>query len=363
MGTDYTKYYTPAKISTTLISLLKLKNNSKIADICCGSGNLLSAAYDVDSSLECVGVDVNPVQTGKHSTILDDGRAYAVKYKEVYDFAVANPPFGKSGSDSYSEMLFTDIYSDITSSRMEVEMLIANLMILKKEGTLLIILPATFVDGYKLGNTRRIIAKNHTIHTIIDLPTNAFSPKRIRCSALIIEKKENSSNTSTQHYIIKENMQLYKLQDISFDAIKSSSWVGNFPMRCSSFHIKQGGVSSNCFADAAETEILHTSGKSSDWKPILKRSIIPTNRKCVIAEKGDIIISRIGASAGQKCVYSGEPKYISDCLFVIKSPPSEVRKRIYALDLTMLVKGLSTPFISAYSIYRKYNEDYPSHVQ
>ena len=70
----------------------------------------------------------------------------------------------------------------------------------------------------------------------------------------------------------------------------------------------------------------------------------------IMAESGDILISRVGASAGQKCIYQGATKYISDCLIIIKSPTSELVKMIMDLDFNSLVSGLTTPHITIKNI-------------
>jgi type I restriction enzyme M protein len=358
MGIDYTKYYTPVALSTELIKLLDLKNNSTIVDICCGTGNLLNAALKKNNSVYCVGVDVNEVQLDKHIAIHQDGRKYAIEHKGKYDFSIANPPFGKAKTESYSASLYTGIYSGISSGRVEIEMLIANLMVLKDNGTMLIILPSTVVNGHNSINIRKVIARNHTIHVIVDLPKNAFSPERVKCSALIIGKTSNSKKSSTQYYRIEENLQMIKKHEISAQSILSGSWMGDYQIHNSSFTIKQGGISSNYFCSEGEIELLHTGKKSNAWQPTRKQSKLPDERSCIKADNGDIIISRIGASAGQKCVYKGDPIYISDCLMIIKAPTAEILERITALDLTLLAKGLSTPYIAAYDVYRMYNAAY-----
>ena len=82
------------------------------------------------------------------------------------------------------------------------------------------------------------------------------------------------------------------------------------------------------------------------------------NSNSIIAEKGDIIISRVGSSAGCVCVYDGEPKYITDCLLIIKSPTKKLVKQITQLDLKSIVYGVSTPHLTSTNLYNLYNDVY-----
>jgi len=53
-----------------------------------------------------------------------------------------------------------------------------------------------------------------------------------------------------------------------------------------------------------------------------------SNENLVYAESGDIIVSRIGKSAGQWYIYLGEKILISDCLYRIKDPTGKIPSRL-----------------------------------
>lgn len=361
MKTDFAKYYTPEAISSALVKLLDFKDNCKVVDICCGSGNLLCAAQKINKTIICHGVDVNKKAGSMNEGLLTcDGRDYAIKHVGEYDFALANPPFGYSGLNQFTKQLFCNEYANIQSRRLEVEMLIANLMVLKDTGILLIIIPTTIVDGVSMTSVRKIIAKNHSIHAIVDLPINAFAPEKIKCSALIIIKTPNACAT-TEFYTMDESFNIHKKREIDVLNVLDGNWIGElFSNENNSVTINQGTISSQLFCQNG-VEVLHTSKKSSDWKPSVRFANIPHKKKCVIATQGDIIISRIGASAGQKCIYQGPPRRISDCLLIIKSPSPELAKEIISMDFLPLVSGLSTPHITAYSIFNLLKQGNSTH--
>ncbi len=354
MANKYSKYYTPLPVARQLMGLVQFKDHCNVVDICCGSCNLLSAAREQNKKLDYLGVDIDPVETPDFRIIKDDGRVFARKHPKQFDYALANPPFGNSGKDSLAESLFVGDYVGINSSRLEIEMLVANLLLLKKDGVLLIILPSTTVDGTSTINIRRTIAAKHHIHSIINMPLNAFCPHRIKCSAIIIEKRKNNGGVATQTYSMNSDYLLTKTGAINHKDIAAGNWTKTTAKTKPPFSIHQGKIPSQMFSETGE-EVLHSGKFATNWMPSVRFAQIPEQTTTMIyAEPGDILISRIGASAGQKMLYSGPVKLISDCLLIVKKPTTEEARNILQMDMGKLVKGLSTPHITATNIYEQY---------
>ena len=354
MANKYSKYYTPLPVASQLMGLIKINDHSNVVDICCGSCNLLSVAKQKNKKINCTGVDIDPVETPDFRIIKDDGRLFATNHANQFDYALANPPFGNSGENSFAESLFIGDYDGINSSRLEIEMLIANLLLLKEDGVLLIILPSTTIDGTSTINVRRTIAAKHHIHSIIDMPLNAFCPHRIKCSAIIIEKQKNVNRVATQLFSMNSQYTLTKTGSIDHEDISDGNWSKTKTKNKPSFLIHQGKIPSQLFSQTGE-EVLHSGKYAANWSPCVRFTEIPEQHtKMIYAETGDILISRIGASAGQKMIYSGPAKLISDCLLIIKNPTKEEAKNILKMDMRKLVKGLSTPYVTATNIYEQY---------
>lgn len=355
--TDYSKYYTPEIIATALMKFVDFKNNDSVIDICCGKGNLLSAAYNQNRTLRCLGVDVADVDIGWCKTIKKDGREIPLTTSKKYNVVLANPPFGRIEGKSFSTDLFSGKFSNIKSKRIEIEMLIANLMLLKKNGILLIILPTTFIEGASFQNIRKIISSNYYVKNIIKLPENAFYPEKINCSAIVICNNQNKIKQNCTTYIMDKQFNINISTEISYNDITLGYWNNN-NLKKNNFVVNRGNLSSNMFTEIG-VPVLHTSKRCSPWKPAeryVKKDYINSNS--IIAEKGDIIISRVGCSAGCACVYDGEPKYITDCLLIIKSPTKKLVKQITNLDLKSIVYGVSTPHLTATNLYNLYSDVY-----
>lgn len=355
---DYSKYYTPPKIAKELVQFLDIKDGSTAIDICCGTCNLLYAAYSNNPSLKCYGIDITDVDISWCKTRKSDGRKYSIATKQRFDIALANPPFGNIKDNSYASQLYVGRYSDLKSNRIEIEMLISNIKLLKKDGILLIIMPITFVNGISYNKIRQIISKHHFIKSIIELPSNAFYPEKINCCAIVIKKEKNTKNEPCTFYSMNSNFVVKTKNIIEYSRILNGCWEYDYTNTQNDFLITRGKISSNMFVETG-IPVLHTSKKRENWFPSERYiCIINKAKKQIVAEKGDLLISRIGNSAGYMCVYNGPPKYISDCLMLIKSPNNIMIKRLQDMDLRSLVKGVSTPHLTATDIYNLYNRTY-----
>lgn len=358
MDNIHSKYFTPIKVAKALMELIKINNDANVVDICCGSCNLLNAAKERNNQINCTGVDIIQCDTKYGFDLFSgDGREFALKNKGKYQISLANPPFGKETKKIYTKNLYSGIYENISVNRIEVEMLIANLLILDESGLLVIIIPTTIVNGLSYIHLRKILSKYHFIDSIIDLPIDAFYPERIKCSALIIRKEPNNSNT--KYYKMNNDFKLLKTREIDLLNIKKGNWNGKSKITNIDFNIHQGRIPTSFFTgDNNDNEVLHTSKSSTNWRPSVRYAVIPEKNKYIKVADGDILISRIGSSAGEKCVYYGTEKYISDCLLVVKEPNEITRNRIMDLDFSSIVGGLSTPHITIQNIYNLYNETY-----
>ena len=75
------------------------------------------------------------------------------------------------------------------------------------------------------------------------------------------------------------------------------------------------------------------------------------------AKRGDIVINRIGRSAGYWCVYHGKKRLVSDCIIVISSPSKETIELIQKMSenhrLNVPLRGVSTQYVTMEDIVSK----------
>lgn len=344
---DYSKFYTPPKIAACLVSELSIPIPNKIVDICCGSCNLLLAAKNRWTTAKLYGVDIS-----EHSTAEDvifekkDGRQFAIEHPQEFSLVVANPPFDYVENKKQFPDLFVNEFKEISTSRLEVEMLIANLSLLQSNGALLIILPSSFVEAETHKKIRKIVANNYYIESIIKLDETTFGPSRINSYALIIHNElQNNRNAKFGLYSYKGNNFISYTAHIESDNLKDGNWtLSSQSDKMVYLNIKRGNISSSAFITRGQP-ILHTAKFSTNWKPskrFISKKVIPT----VFAESGDIIVSRIGKSAGQWCVYKGEKIAISDCLYRIKDPDLSIFNKLNGKCFDKDLKGVATRYIT-----------------
>lgn len=344
---DYSKYYTPTKIAETLIWMLDMPEPTKTIDICCGSCNLLNAAKKRWKNVQLWGVDLLPSETTDVNFFCLDGRQYSINCTDLYDLILANPPFERMGKRCEYTELYSNIFYSYSTSRLENEMLLANLNLLKDKGTLLIILPSTFIEGDTNKSIRKLLGNNYYIERIIRLPDDTFGTSNIKSYALII-KNEICTNYVTRYNSIENqnNTLLIKENGVILQKhIRYGEWINeNKQIEEKKLISFRGKISSSLFCDKG-IPVLHTSKKRTPWSPSI-RYVSNYEIQNIFVENNDILISRIGKSAGSWIKYTGERMLISDCLIVIKDSNSNIYNKIKGKEFFHLVKGVATPYIT-----------------
>ena len=343
---DYSKYYTPLSIAQLLIKQLDIDTPEKIVDICCGSCNLLNAAKQRWRKAMLFGADIANHEVSDVAFENIDGREYALNHQKEFSLVLANPPFDYLEKKNEFPQLFQTPFDVYNTSRLEIEMLIANLLMLKDGGTLLIIMPSSFVEAERYSEIRKIISSNYYIESIIKLDEKTFGSSKINSYALIIHNDSQNKRVSKIGFSSNDTTNcIYYTSQLTSEEIKTGNWIKRTVWNQEkSIDIKRGNISSSCFIKRGQP-ILHTAKCREIWKPskrYISKKITPT----IFAEHGDIIVSRIGKSAGQWCVYEGEKIAISDCLYRIKDPNGSLLSKINGKTFDGTLKGVATRYIT-----------------
>ena len=344
---DYSKYYTPISIAQLLVKQLRICPPDKIVDICCGSCNLLNAAKKRWPRATLYGTDI--VEHKDDNVVFEkiDGREYALNHPKEFSLVLANPPFDYLEKKNEYPELFQSPFEKISSSRLEIEMMLANLIMLKNGGVLLIIMPSSFVEGETYRPIREIIAKKYQVKSIIELDEDTFGATHIHSYALVIKNNMCQSYTTDILCTRKENNNFVLLSNgkrTKKDLIYGN-WSSFQNATCSfKLDIKRGNISSSNFVESG-FPILHTSKINIPWQPSI-RYISNEIKPNIYAENGDIIVSRIGKSAGNWFLYTGEKIPVSDCLYRIKDPNGELYKKIQGKNFNLKLRGVATQYIT-----------------
>jgi len=353
---DYSKFYTPPTIAAILIDQIDNFQPINAVDICCGSCNLLHAAKNKWPDIDLTGVDVTRCSFSDIITHCCDGREYVLdKNSDSYSLILANPPFVYMDKKGQYSALYDDLpknFQDI--SRLEIEMLFANLKLLTDVSLLMIIMPSTFIEGSINTKYREYLSNNFKIDKVIRLPLDAFGSSKIKSYAIYITKKTNNKRTFLYNLIKRDNK--YEIQKealISSKDLLLGNWVGIKANTKCKLNIKRGNISSQMFKNSG-TPILHTAKKAVNWFPSV-RFIDHCPPNGIFVEEGDIIVSRIGASAGQWCLYKGESRVITDCLYRVKDFDGQVYKKIKNSYYNGIIRGVATSYITMEDFSNWYN--------
>lgn len=357
---DY-KFYTPIDLMEVLLEHLPPQKIRSVVDISCGSFNLLKAALRKFPQAKCVGVDIeeqNLDNAGRICFIKQDGRVFAKEQqrnKKCFDLIVTNPPFGRLKSD---ERIFQNEQSAILCSRYECEMMYANELLAHEDTQMIAFLPVTFVEGDLYIKYRRKIAQSFDVHTLVRLPENVFSKGDIRAYAIILTKAAVPKNDITRIGVADRTEKSWSVTytgSITRKSILNGVWRSddtnaNTHTKVKVDSIFRGNISSASFSSTG-TKVLHCSSifDKGCWKPLqcYCTNHPLSNEKYV--HDGDIIVNRIGKSAGFWTKYHGETQLISDCLIVIRGG-EQVEEHLQQHSangrIMVPIKGVATKYIS-----------------
>ena len=360
-------FYTPPMLAEYLLELIPIKQYNNIIDICCGSWNLLTAAKKHYPNAHYVGVDVD-AEAGEGcfkgaDFFCMDGRKFAIEEKKKYDMVLSNPPFGylKEEERILENSDRAEEYSwGLKNKRYENEMVQANLLLVKKGGVLLFILPSTFIEGDTYLSIRKELCNRYTVDFVIKLPVETFGAKKIKTYALILTNcgEQNKSAQYLEVYCNHNSWGSRKNRNIDMELLKEGKWTDFIDNRTNKKVLKdeidyfRGNISSAQMSKTGK-KVFHCSSKVHDgkWEPSVrycddKEKI--KNAKLVFP--GDIIINRVGRCAKYWCV-SKEKAMVSDCLIVVRKAQNiniYEKMMMNSTDgsLNISTKGVATKYIT-----------------
>lgn len=158
----------------------KIFNPKIILDPFCGIGSLLT---HIDYGERQIGLEINPKVIEVAKFINPEAKIMLGDFikedlTDNVDLIISTPPFGVrvniNGRNIPYEMAFID----------------KSLEILKENGTIVALLPSTFLTAPIYENTRKNILQNYSLEEVIDLQSGSFTNTFIRTSIIVINKNK-----------------------------------------------------------------------------------------------------------------------------------------------------------------------------
>jgi type I restriction enzyme M protein len=248
------QYFTPRALIKAMVECLRPEPNKTIADPACGTGGFFLAAYDwitehydldrgdkqflkfktfagneivastrrlalMNLFLHNIGdIDSDTIISPTDSLIADAGTRY--------DYVLANPPFGKKSSMTFTNEEGEQEKEDLTYNRQDFWVTTSNKQLnfvqhikslLKTTGLAAVVLPDNVLFEGGAGETvRKKLLETTDLHTILRLPTGIFYANGVKANVLFFDGKAASKRPWTKevwiydyrtnvHHTLKKN--------------------------------------------------------------------------------------------------------------------------------------------------------------
>ncbi|MCC8123775.1 MAG: SAM-dependent methyltransferase [Oscillospiraceae bacterium] len=176
---------TPQHLTEFMVELAGVNKNSKVVDICCGSGGFLVTA------MSKMFKDANPVET---ATIRKE-RLFGVEQDDgLYTLAIANMIIRQDGKsniikgDCFDPKVVKELKArninvglinppySLKGGKVELEFVEQLLEILTVDGIGVVVVPMSCAIGTKFKDVRERLFKKHTLKAVFSMPDDIFYP-------------------------------------------------------------------------------------------------------------------------------------------------------------------------------------------
>ena len=249
------QYFTPRALINTMVKCIRPEPRKTCVDPACGTGGFLLSAYDYISNnydltrdekkflknktfsgvelvqdtyrLCLMNLFLHGIGDIDDKTVCIDRRdSLLTKPNEAYDYCLANPPFGRKSSLTFTNEEDEEEQEDLvynradfwtTTSNKQLNFIQHIYSILKTTGRAAVVVPdnVLFEDG--AGDTvRQNLLKRTNLHTILRLPTGIFYKPGVKANVIFFDNKLPSDNWHTKvvwvydfrtnvHFTLKQN--------------------------------------------------------------------------------------------------------------------------------------------------------------
>lgn len=232
------QYFTPRALIKAMVQCVRPEPGKTIADPACGTGGFFLAAYDFITEEFSKKLDKKQKDFLKHEAFfgneivantrrmclmnmflhnigeIDGGAsvspndALVAPPSQTFDYVLANPPFGKKSSMSFTNEEGEQETDDLTYNRQDFWATTSNKQLnfvqhirtmLKTTGKAAVVVPDNVLFEGGAGETvRKKLLQNTDLHTILRLPTGIFYAHGVKANVLFFDNKEASPNPWTK---------------------------------------------------------------------------------------------------------------------------------------------------------------------
>ena len=232
------QYFTPRALIRAMVECVRPEPGKLIADPACGTGGFFLAAYDFITNPDNFKLDKPQKEFLKHEAFHGneivantrrlclmnmflhnigeiDGAAtvspndsLVADTGERFDYVLANPPFGKKSSMTFTNEEGEQEKDDLTYNRQDFWASTSNKQLnfvqhirtmLKTTGRAAVVVPDNVLFEGGAGETiRKKLLENTDLHTILRLPTGVFYAQGVKANVIFFDNREASPDPWTK---------------------------------------------------------------------------------------------------------------------------------------------------------------------
>jgi type I restriction enzyme M protein len=224
------QYFTPRALIRAMVECVRPEPGKTIADPACGTGGFFLGCYDFLTDPHHYDLDRKQKEFLKHKTfhgneivagtrrlclmnmflhnigeidgevMISPNDALVATSGQTYDYVLANPPFGKKSSMSFTNEEGEEETDDLTYNRQDFWATTSNKQLnfvqhirtmLKTTGRSAVVVPDNVLFEGGAGETvRQNLLKTADLHTILRLPTGIFYAHGVKANVLFFDNHE-----------------------------------------------------------------------------------------------------------------------------------------------------------------------------
>lgn len=251
------QYFTPRPLIQAMVECLRPEPMKTIADPACGTGGFFLAAYDYLSALDLdksqrkflklktfygneivantrrmglMNLFLHNIGDIESESFISPNDALIADSGDRYDYVLANPPFGRKSSMTFTNEDGEQEKEDLTYNRQDFWVTTSNKQLnfvqhiksmLKVDGRAAVVVPDNVLFEGGAGETvRKKLLETTNLHTILRLPTGIFYAHGVKANVLFFDNKPASKHPWTKevwvydyrtniHHTLKKNKMSY----------------------------------------------------------------------------------------------------------------------------------------------------------
>ncbi len=231
------QYFTPRALIKVMVDCLRPQPGRTIADPACGTGGFFLAAYDhlvsqhpLDRAQKAflkhetfhgheivantrrlclMNMFLHNIGEIDGESLISPADALVADSGTRVDYVLANPPFGKKSSMTFTnedgdeerdDLVYNRQDFWVTSSNKQLNFLQHIRTMLKTTGSAAVVLPDNVLFEGGVGETvRRKLLESTDLHTILRLPTGIFYANGVKANVLFFDNQPAAKKPWTQH--------------------------------------------------------------------------------------------------------------------------------------------------------------------